>query len=298
MKTVPLTWMFSDHGSRFVEMLPSTTAKYVKSQHRQFLCDYSKVVEFIHLYKTKLKITRSEFLWAWLACNTRCLYMELPNFLHCNVKENFTLVPYVDFLNHTLEDHCTISINSQCFSVTTAKSHYGKSEQLFFSYGAHSDKILLCDYGFMLPYGQNRWNDLDISSIILKLLKPHQKLFLQNENYYGDYTITKDSLSFRTEIALATLQEKDNTFIQLGLSKQFKCPERLRKLIDGYSDGNYYKNRSEQLMEKIRRKIKDYYQKQLMVAKQMDSSITTDKVIKSRLNTIKACYLNILLILS
>lgn len=290
LKGVPLSWVFDNQGKEYIKILPEETKRYLQKQYQKFKKDYKSICNFVTSQKYIGEIEIKDYLWAWLACNTRCIYMKLPKFLKQeNSKQNFTLVPYVDFLNHTLDEHCTISIDEDCFRVTTGDSCYNSNEQLFFSYGAHGDKILLCEYGFMLPYGINRWNDMDITSYIFKLLSPNQKRFLKYENYYGEYTITKEDFSFRTEVALAVLQENDSLFRYEKTSGIIRCPVRLRRFIDGYTDGHCYQLKSKKALLKIKQQIAFIYREKLEHLK--ETTMSKNPVFH---NIVKACYLNII----
>ena len=93
--------------------------------------------------------------------------MDLPT--SKNSADNFTMAPYVDFMNHSCDDHCTLKIDGKGFQVRTT-SQYNTGDQVYLSYGPHSNDFLLCEYGFVIP--DNKWNDLDISQYIIPLLKP------------------------------------------------------------------------------------------------------------------------------
>ena len=288
LRTLPIAWSFEKQGSKYIKLLPDGFFKKVKEQSDKFQEDYNKVCKFTESLDERMKIDLESFLWGWLVCNTRCIYLNLPDFLNQDSKENFTMVPYVDFLNHTLEEHCTISVNRRYFSVSTAKSNYNVSEQIYFSYGPHTDDRLLCDYGFMLPLGVNIWNDLDITTFILKLLKPLQLEFLRSINFLGEYTITKDSVSFRTEVALATSQEVESNFVVRGHTGEYTCPRRLQSFIDGYSDGRIYCLKSSKILDVIKKEILTSCQERIQNIESLQEK-GGDSV---RLGAVKRCYLN------
>ncbi len=292
LQTLPIVWSLDQLGSEYTKLLPNGLFQRVEKQKKSFLKDYNRVCEFTDSLDECMKVDSESFLWGWLVCNTRCIYLNLPDFLNQDSKEKFTLVPYVDFLNHTLEEHCTISVNRKFFSVSTAKSKYGPNEQLYFSYGPHTDDRLLCDYGFMLPLGENAWNDLDITDFVLKLLKPQQIEFLKSINYFGDYTITKDGMSFRTEVALATSQENESSFKSNGSINSVSCPRKLKSFIDGYSDGRSYCMKSNKILDTIKKEINVTCQCRIEEVESLPEYQKND----TRLTIVKRCYLNIQLI--
>lgn len=253
----PLVWkaLKVDHYEHLLKLLPNSTKRHMDKIYNRFQTDYNVVK---NLLSAKLKeISNNEktndfteavnnfvpinlYLWSWMCVNSRCLYMEIPQ--GKNASDNFTMAPYVDFLNHSCDDQCGLKIDGTGFQVYTTCA-YNTDEQLFLSYGPHSNEFLLCEYGFTLP--ENKWNDLDVSDYILPLMKPLQIEFLKNYSYYDDYTISEESgMSFRTEVALAVLQEL--------------IPEesrRLQALVNGYNDGSAYERNSKILLKKILEKI-------------------------------------------
>ena len=137
------------------------------------------------------KITSDElfslFLHIYFVINSRCLYAEVPLKVE-DPMNNFTLVPYVDFLNHICEVdlHCYPQLNIQLksegeksigigqFSIRCGEHSYENiNEELFLNYGAHSNDFLLNEYGFVVD--ENKWNYLDISSDVIELVNDDKK---------------------------------------------------------------------------------------------------------------------------
>lgn len=158
-----------------------------------------------------------EFIQIYFIINSRCLYMELP--LKTNPEDNLTMVPFVDFLNHAplTETYCypridrmkrnTYGIGS--FSIRCGPHEYvQKGEEIFLNYGAHSNDFLINEYGFVLD--ENRWNCIDISTEVKSMIQiPAHKRFLMENDYWGDYTITHEEISFRVLVALALCSSND-----------------------------------------------------------------------------------------
>lgn len=224
----PFVWQVQNTHLELYDALPSTAKAHTQRILVRFNRDYTAVNLLHH-------ISKEVFLWAWMGVNSRCLYMDLP--LAKEPADNFTMVPYADFLNHTDDDQCVIKIDLQGFKVMTS-TPYKKGDQLLFSYGPHANEFLLCEYGFALQ--QNKWNYIDISEWVEPLLKPQHKEFLKELGYLGDFTVNASGMSFRTEVAFATMQES--------------TPDestRLRLLIDGNSDGAAYAKTTKILLHRI-----------------------------------------------
>lgn len=234
----PLVWTVQQHpeAEKLTSLLPRSARKHADAIHSRFVKDMA-VVEA--LLKETDYFTTDRFLWAWMCINSRCLYLEMP--LGKSTDDNFTMAPYVDFLNHLCDDECGIKIDTSGFHVY-ASTQYKPGSELFFSYGPHSNEFLLCEYGFVL--NENKWNYIDVSDYIMPLFLPKHVDFLKIKGYYNDYTINRDGMSFRTEVALATLQES--------------TPEessRLNSLVDGLIHGAAYEARSQALLLQILQKI-------------------------------------------
>lgn len=224
----PLVWKLHDDAR--VKSLPRSTSIHCDKMFDRFNRDYTTVQSFVH----GLEIDREVYLWTWFCVNSRCLYMEIPE--GHDKDDNFTLAPYVDLINHSPREQCILKIDHTGFHVLTSTT-YSENEELYLSYGPHSNEFLLCEYGFMLDI--NPWNDVDITSKITPMLDNIQVDFLKSKGYYGDYTMTFEDISFRIEVALAVIIEDDNKMEQ---------NRRLNALLNGISDGSYYKRHSSKIL--------------------------------------------------
>ncbi|KAG7666383.1 uncharacterized protein J8A68_000079 [[Candida] subhashii] len=241
---MPLVWKVIHNNDKLINLLPKSTQIAAEKVYTRFINDY-KIVSDLVQSKCDTDpdnlVPKESFLLSWICINSRCLYMSLPT--SKSTSDNFTMAPYVDFLNHSCENHCTLKIDGKGFQVLTTTA-YDHDEQVYLSYGPHSNDFLLCEYGFVIGNDENKWNDLDISEYLIRLMKPTQIEFLKEYDYYGDYTMTKDGISFRTEVALAVVQER--------IPKESR---RLMGLINGITDGNAYKTHSSLLLKAILDKV-------------------------------------------
>lgn len=241
---MPLVWQVLqwENHAQYVEMLPRDAQKGCQDIYKRFAADYQKVRDVI---STKLDldlqsiddvVSIETYLWCWLCVNSRCLYMDLPG-VHDRA-DKFTMAPYVDLINHSAHDHCKIDIDSQGFHVTSTTG-YTSGDQVFLSYGPHSNVFLVNEFGFYLE--DNRWNDVDISDDIIDILTPNQAQFLEQHGYFGDYTVGRDTgVSYRVEVALAVAQENDPS-----------SSRKLKAFINGYSEGLDYAKRTKTILKEI-----------------------------------------------
>lgn len=224
------------HADKLWTLLPRSSRKHSESVLARFEKDLEVVSKLV---TDPSLLPKKDFLWAWMCINSRCLYMEVPQAK--DSADNFTMAPYVDFLNHLSEDQCGIKIDTLGFQVFTT-SAYKPNEELYFSYGPHSNEFLLCEYGFTLA--QNKWNYVDITPFITLLFNAKQVKYLKARGYHGEYTVNIDGMSFRTEIAFATLQESDP-----------ETSRRLNSFLEGTTEGSFYEGQSNKLLNRILSKL-------------------------------------------
>lgn len=238
-KTSPFIWKVLKE-EEYLRYLPASTTNHANKMYDKFEADFDKVTELLSKFGVSIPI--ESFLLKWMCVNSRCLYMEIPE--SKSIEGNFTMAPYVDFINHSSTDQCVLKIDRTGFYVKTpVNKKYETDGELYLSYGPHSNEFLLCEYGFMLP--ENQWNDIDISKEVINLLTVEQIEFLKENNYFNDYTISLNDISFRTEIALAVCQESDLHFNR-----------KLDAYLNGITDGLVYKSISKNLLKRILNNLK------------------------------------------
>jgi hypothetical protein len=242
----PLTWKLSGKSGK---SLPRSTQRHCDKMYTRFMTDFAIVTELIKSLNTDMVITQEEFHWAWFCVNSRCLYMEIPE-SHSKA-DNFTMAPFVDLINHSPNEQCILKIDHSGFHVLTS-TDYESNHEIYLSYGPHSNEFLLCEYGFMLT--ENPWNDVDLTDEVLSVLDRSQRDFLESKGYLGDYTMNRDDVSFRIEVALAVSLEQDGSLDE---------NRRLKAFINGISDGKYYKRKSNEILMSILENLRDEHEGKL-----------------------------------
>lgn len=281
--SIPMTWKFNGkmEDDELLNNFSKSTRLHIGKQIDQFNFDFTAVELLLSPFET---ITKREYLWSWMAVNTRCLYFELPKYLrqrNLNLSfTNITLVPYVDYINHhSLLCNAKANFTKNGYEVIT-NSKIRKGDQIWFCYGPHSDNFLQCEYGFSLSnvhlkedkrttININKYNSIDITEIIEKLLNNPKRenavRWLKQSGYFGDYTIGFETIdvsddfspciiskpSHRTRIAIAALLEKEEDFNFDQTQNSFMCPLKLEKFFQGYTDGEYYLKAETALLGKI-----------------------------------------------
>ncbi|KAG0678361.1 hypothetical protein C6P42_000508 [Pichia californica] len=311
---IPMTWTLKTSSSTDLELfnsLPNSTKHHALSQLNQFNDDI-KAIDSI-LNNLNFKVGHDEYLWSWLAINTRCLYYKLPLYLPISDSKNseasnITLVPFVDLINHSYKSLNTVAIETKFGYEISTIQKIEKDNHLWFTYGPHSDEFLQCEYGFSTLREEfidkfeemNIYNCVDISSIILKLLNSSKKVnvssWLKQTSYYGDYTLGIDNVtenniktfstkpSHRTRIAIAALIENDKEFKLDENEGIIRCPIKLEKFYDGFNDGEYYHKSETILLQKIIIKVKEDLNSKLESLNSIkDYDITKFKIVRNLL---------------
>ncbi|KAH7930793.1 SET domain-containing protein [Leucogyrophana mollusca] len=239
----PLTWLvkriqnMAPRGDvNLLQCLPPCVHDALQKLHTRFQEDWAAVTQFMHAnpIATPARLVNRispddsdslmDFVWAWLTgnqhtapVNTRCIYHRLK--ASKSDPDNVTMCPILDFANHTSElPHMTpVPSHADIWNVAPV-SKYGDSfsflspggifvqegEQLYLTYGAHSNRTLFVEYGFVnhvtddsiLQGGcQGVQGNIDLQDMVEPLIRPEDPLgslvksALMEEGYWGDWTL-------------------------------------------------------------------------------------------------------------
>lgn len=172
------------------------------------------------------------------------------------------LQPFADYFNHvsspsisvspSLEsspaatsevDECLVSFSSKGYTITTPSSQaIASGSELFISYGSHSNDFLLVEYGFILPspLTTNASDDIPLDAHILTLFTTTQKEKLEEFEFIGKYTLARDGVCYRTQVAMSLLclpVRKWENFVKRGDGGQYeqtKVDALLIRVLRGY----------------------------------------------------------------
>lgn len=112
--------------------------------------------------------------------NTRCVYYH-QEFLSADHKDNITLVPFVDMINHSSDENVSVSRVENALEIRATRS-IEENEEITFSYHSASSRFWVCEYGFWPE--NNEFDDLDISREIQSAVAS-QTEWLEREQYWG-----------------------------------------------------------------------------------------------------------------
>ncbi|KAK2743410.1 hypothetical protein FQN57_004875 [Myotisia sp. PD_48] len=158
-----------------------------------------------HIFPTA---NRWDYIYYWLIINTRCFYY-LPDGAPQPEDRNdaMALCPFADYFNHSDTPGCRASFVDGEYRFETTRYH---GEEILVSYGTHTTDTLFVEYGFVPE--RNKWDCLYLDNIIFDDLTTQQRNLLRSENYLGNYHMTADVTSYRTEVAACAKYMNGNDF--------------------------------------------------------------------------------------
>lgn len=149
-------------------------------------------------------INKDDFLYAWLLVNTRTFYYANQSTKNRPKEDHMILQPVADLLNHSAHG-CNLCFDRNECTITTVRDHEA-GEEIFISYGSHSNDFLLVQYGFTLPSTSNPWDELCLDPYLTpQLITAGQKERLEGAGFWGRYMLDSETPCYRTEVALRSL---------------------------------------------------------------------------------------------
>lgn len=166
-----------------------------------------------------------------------------------------TLCPFIDYFNHTASADCKVEFSGSVpsspvspsdengtrpgdgFTVTTAHEVPEVGREVYVSYGCHSNDFLLVEYGFLLD--DNKWDDILLDPIITPIIgeKGRRKEVLEEEGFWGNYTMDKNGVCFRTQAAARMSLVPEGLAGIGGGSLEEGLVRRFRRFLSGEDGG-------------------------------------------------------------
>ncbi|KAL2786557.1 hypothetical protein BJX66DRAFT_328524 [Aspergillus keveii] len=138
------------------------------------------------------------FSYHWLIVNTRSFFYLMPGHEPPEDRNDaMALLPLADYFNHS-DVACNVKFDGHEYVFRAVKA-YNIGEEIFMSYGPHTNDFLFTEYGFYLDSNQSEALYLD--DIIFQDLNPSLQEELNLQQYYGNYQVTATGVCYRTEIA-------------------------------------------------------------------------------------------------
>jgi hypothetical protein len=190
------------------KFLPHAATILLDNQNTKLEKDWNDLRTYIP------SISKELFLYTWLIVNTRTFYWEYPDLPNSHPRlpkkrkqltadDCYAMCPFMDYFNHS-DVGCTPQSDSKGYSVT-ADREYKAGEEVFVSYGPHTNDFLLVEYGFILDNNQN--DSIPLDHLLLPLLNDVQVDALKEDGFHGSYTLfNKDpTICHRTQAVLRLL---------------------------------------------------------------------------------------------
>jgi hypothetical protein len=198
-------------------------------------------------------ITKSLFTYVWLIVNTRTFYWNYPDLPNSHPRlpkrrtkltgdDCYAMCPFMDYFNHS-DVGCDPEVDAKGYSVTADRA-YKAGEEVFVSYGAHTNDFLLAEYGFILD--SNKRDAIPLDQLLLPLLDKEQVTALKEDGFYGNYTLFaegsgNETICHRTQAVLRLLvldPKRYSAFVggdDDGAREQKRLYEYLVGLLTKYS---------------------------------------------------------------
>jgi hypothetical protein len=98
----------------------------------------------------------------------------------------YVMCPFIDYFNHS-DAGCHQHHDAKGYSVT-ADREYKAGDEVFVSYGTHTNDFLLVEYGFLLD--DNSRDSIPLDHLLLPLLSSDQVAALKDDGFHGSYTLS------------------------------------------------------------------------------------------------------------
>ncbi|KAK7417006.1 hypothetical protein QQZ08_011804 [Neonectria magnoliae] len=165
-------------------------------------------------------LTRDDYLYSWVLVNTRTFYNSMPKMKTYAQADRLMCMPAADLFNHA-DQGCQLSYSALGYNIVANRAYFA-GEEVYLSYGSHSNDFLLAEYGFILD--TNRWDEVYLDDVILPRLNRTQRDDLKSVDFLGRYALDDQTLGcHRTQVALRML-----------------CctPRQWQRFFDGEDDGS------------------------------------------------------------
>ena len=142
-------------------------------------------------------VSQEAFEYAWFLINTRTFYHFEDEMKKYPEDDRLALLPLADMFNHA-DVGCRVTFSTSGYEVL-ANRKYQKGEEVFISYGEHSNDYLLGEYGF-LP-AENQWDAICLDETILTAFNETQTKYFKQRcgsghlMVYTDNTVSPEMLA-------------------------------------------------------------------------------------------------------
>lgn len=253
-KALPFWW-----AQEAQSLLPEAASDLLRTQKQRLQSDWQVV-------STKLPTTSfDQYTYNWFLVGTRTFYFthqDTPDDI--DPYECIALVPFADYFNHA-EHGCSVHFSPECYSFS-ADRVIQEGEEVFISYGNHSNDFLLAEYGFCLE--TNQWDVVSLDSVLSPLFDEERRRLLEEADFWEHYTLDVDSVCYRTQVAVRLLSMPSELWC-VSMKSGFNEEDEYQELAD-----HTLANILEVFLERIYGKMEEL--------RSLDSRLTCEKDVLTR----------------
>jgi hypothetical protein len=232
------------YSKELQDLLPHAAVALLTNQRTKLEKDWND----LHMHIPS--ISKDLFMYTWLIVNTRTFYWEYPDLPNSHPRlpkkrkqltadDCYAMCPFMDYFNHS-DKGCNPESDSKGYSVT-ADREYKAGEEVFVSYGSHTNDFLLAEYGFILESNQN--DSIPLDHLLLPLLSNKQVDALKEDGFHGSYTlfVKEPTICHRTQAVLRMLLLDNRRYSSFvggdddGSKEQGRVNEYLVGILTKYS---------------------------------------------------------------
>jgi hypothetical protein len=221
-ESMPLMW-----HPLLQALLPPASLSLLENQKKKLSLDWTTVST---AFPT---LSYDHYLYNWLIVNTRTFYYTSPKIKTknpLNRDDCLALIPFADYFNHA-DVGSVVTFSPSGYKICTDRQ-IEKGEELYISYGNHSNDFLLAEYGFILD--ENKWDEISLDELILPLFSKEQKHQLKEAGFLGNFALDRETVCYRIQVALRLLYMTSNRWQRLvanGLEDEDKHQEAVDKIL-------------------------------------------------------------------
>ncbi|RAL14890.1 ribosomal N-lysine methyltransferase [Aspergillus homomorphus CBS 101889] len=218
-----------------------------------------------HALKVYPETDWDTFAYYWFIINSRSFYYVSPGKDEPeDWNDAIAMVPFADYFNHVDDAACEVIWTGQNY-LFKATRQYEQGEEIYMSYGSHSNDFLFVEYGFFLP--TNPSDSIYLDDIIFQDLTLEQKKDLAAQDLFGNFELTlpqptsspKISTSTPTPLeaaaALKTMTRRDWKLWLSGRSQRGFSAEKSAEVKRGWIEVYHWE--SEMVIARIERILVD-----------------------------------------
>ena len=235
------------YNKRLQDLLPVAASMLLTNQITKLDKDWTDLQPHLP------SVSKGLFTYTWMIVNTRTFYWNYPDLPNSHPRlpkrknkltsdDCYAMCPFMDYFNHS-DVGCDPQADSKGYQVTADRA-YKAGEEVFVSYGAHTNDFLLAEYGFILE--RNMHDAIPLDHLILPLLNKEQTHALKEDGFYGNYTLFAsggtETICHRTQAVLRLLvldSKRYSSFVgggdDDGDREQGRLHEYLAALLTKYS---------------------------------------------------------------